>query len=156
MLKATFAGGCFWGVEEAFRTLPGVVSTQVGFMGGRTEDPTYREVCAGDTGHAEVCEVTYDPENISYNELLDVFWECHDPTQLNRQGVDVGEQYRSAIFYHSTDQLAAAESSKAELEQSGRFPRPIVTQIVPAGTFYRAEEYHQQYVLKNGGGHCGV
>lgn len=154
--KATFAAGCFWGVEETFRKLPGVTDTQVGFMGGVTENPTYKDVCAGDTGHAEVCEVTYDPEKISYEELLQVFWDCHDPTTLNRQGLDIGDQYRSAIFYHSTDQLAAAESSKAEAEQSGRFSRPIVTEITPAGEFYRAEEYHQKYIQKNGGHHCGV
>jgi len=152
--KATFAAGCFWGVEEVFRTTPGVVATEVGYVGGRIERPTYEQVCAGGTGHAEAVEVTYDPTQVSYGTLLHVFWENHDPTTPNRQGPDVGEQYRSAIFFHSPDQEAAAVASKASLEQAGRFRRPIVTQIVPASTFWRAEEYHQQYLAKRGDRSC--
>ena len=153
-MKATFAAGCFWGVEETFRQTPGVIATQVGYTGGRTHNPTYKEVCTDRTGHAEAVEVEYDPAKVSYAELLRIFWENHDPTTLNRQGPDVGSQYRSAIFYHSPEQKAEAEDSKRELDRSGRFRRPIVTEVVPAETFYRAEEYHQQYLAKRGISHC--
>lgn len=153
-MKATFAAGCFWGVEETFRSLPGVISTQVGYSGGTTDNPTYKEVCTDRTGHAEAVEVEYDPDKVSYDDLLKVFWENHDPTTLNRQGPDTGTQYRSVIFYHSPDQQAAAKASKDDLEKSGRYRRPIVTQIVPAVPFYRAEEYHQQYLAKRGLSHC--
>ncbi len=154
--KATFAAGCFWGVEAAFRQIPGVISTAVGYMGGRTENPTYREVCSHTTGHAEAVEVTYDPAKVSYDDLLNVFWENHDPTQLNRQGPDIGDQYRSAIFFHDAEQEQAARASKARLEQAGRYRRPIVTQIVPAETFWMAEDYHQQYLEKRGLASCHV
>jgi len=156
MEKATFGAGCFWHVEEAFRHVPGVVATQVGFMGGHTDSPTYREVCTGTTGHAEVVEVTFDPARVTFERLLEVFWEEHDPTSLNMQGPDVGEQYRSAIFCHDGDQERRALESKARLERKGVYRRPVVTQIVPAGTFWRAEEYHQQYLEKNGRASCGV
>ncbi len=148
MEKATFAAGCFWGVEAAFRKVEGVTSTQVGYAGGSREDPTYEEVCTGETGHAEVLQVEYDPSQVSYDELLAVFWEIHDPTTLNRQGPDVGAQYRSAIFFHDAEQEAAARASKEKLHGSGRFGREIVTEITPASTFHRAEEYHQQYLEK--------
>ena len=151
---ATFAAGCFWGVEDTFLSLPGVVSTRVGYCGGRTNNPTYREVCSHDTGHAEAVEVTFDPHQISYDALLKVFWECHDPTQLNRQGPDFGEQYRSAIFCHSDAQYSAACASRDELARSNRLRRSIATQIVPASFFWEAEAYHQKYHQKNGGG-CG-
>ncbi|BBL68039.1 peptide-methionine (S)-S-oxide reductase MsrA [Methanoculleus chikugoensis] len=151
---ATFGAGCFWGVEEAFRRVPGVVDTAVGFMGGTAENPTYPEVCTGRTGHAEVVQVTYDPEKVSYRMLLDTFWDAHDPTTPNRQGPDIGTQYRSVIFYHTPEQEAEARASKEEMERSERFRRPIVTAIEPAGTFWRAEEYHQQYFAKRGGGQC--
>ena len=154
--KATFGAGCFWGVEAAFRSVEGIVSTQVGYSGGRTPDPTYGQVCAGRTGHAEAVEVSYDPAQVSYDDLLRVFWENHDPTTPNRQGPDVGEQYRSAIFYHSPAQEAAAKASASALEAAKRFHRPIVTQIVPAGPFYRAEEYHQQYLEKRGQASCHI
>ncbi|MBZ5551865.1 MAG: peptide-methionine (S)-S-oxide reductase MsrA [Acidobacteriia bacterium] len=156
MEKANFAAGCFWGVEAAFRQVKGVVSTAVGYEGGDYPNPTYEVVCSGTTGHAETVEIDYDPAQVSYGELLNVFWENHDPTTLNRQGPDVGEQYRSAIFYHTPEQLAAALASKQSLEESGRFRRPIVTQIVPASKFYRAEEYHQQYLEKRGLAHCRI
>ncbi|MFA5146642.1 MAG: peptide-methionine (S)-S-oxide reductase MsrA [Candidatus Omnitrophota bacterium] len=152
--KATFAAGCFWGVEEAFRTLKGVVSTRAGYTGGRTKDPTYKEVCTDTTGHAESVEVTYDPSMISYDELLRVFWDIHDPTTPNRQGPDTGSQYRSAIFYHDEDQKKAALASKEWLERTGKFSRKIVTEIVPASEFYEAEEYHQQYDMKRGVRSC--
>ncbi len=152
--KATFAAGCFWGVEAAFRKIEGVKETQVGFSGGALEDPTYRDVCTDKTGHAEVVEVTFDPVRVSYEKLLDVFWQVHDPTQLNRQGPDAGTQYRSAIFYHSPEQEAAACASKERLQASGRFRRPIVTEITPASKFYRAEEYHQRYFEKRGIAAC--
>jgi len=151
---ATFGAGCFWGVEATFRKLPGVTSTRVGYTGGRTENPTYREVCSGRTGHAEAVEVTYDPERIRYADLLNVFWENHDPTTPNRQGPDVGEQYRSAIFFHTPEQEAEARASKDRLETERRFRRPIVTQVVPSVVFYPAEEYHQQYLEKQGLGSC--
>ena len=152
--KATFAAGCFWGVEETFRNVPGVLSTKVGYTGGQTENPTYQDVCTDTTGHAEAVEIEFDPRQISYERLLEVFWNCHDPTQVNRQGPDVGTQYRSAIFCHSPQQQAAARQSKERLSQSGRYDRPIATEIVPAGPFYRAEEYHQQYLRKRGQSAC--
>jgi peptide-methionine (S)-S-oxide reductase len=156
MEKATFGAGCFWGVEETFRKIDGVTSAAVGYTGGRTENPTYEDVCSHETGHAEVVEIEFDPAKISYPELLEVFWSNHNPTTLNRQGPDVGDQYRSVIFYHSPEQRAAAEASKEELEKSGRFRRPIVTQIEPAPKFYRAEEYHQRYLEKRGLSHCAI
>lgn len=150
MDKATFGAGCFWGIEVAFRKVEGVVGASVGYAGGASADPTYQGVCTGMTGHAEVVEVEYDPSIVSYQDLLAVFWECHDPTQLNRQGPDVGTQYRSAIFFHDPAQEAAARESKEELERDGRFPRPIVTEITAAGPYYLAEDYHQQYFEKAG------
>lgn len=156
MPKATFAAGCFWGVEATFRQIPGVISTRVGFTGGHTPDPTYKEVCTDRTGHAEAVEVEFDASKVSYGELINVFWENHDPTQLNRQGPDWGTQYRTAIFYHSPDQQTQAEASKQALEKSHRYSKPIATQIVPAGTFYPAEEYHQQYLEKRGLASCHV
>jgi peptide-methionine (S)-S-oxide reductase len=155
MQTAMFAAGCFWGVEAAFRTVEGVISTAVGYSGGHTENPTYRDVCSGRTGHAETVEVVYDPTLISYQRLLDVFWEIHDPTTLNRQGPDIGEQYRSAIFFLTPEQESDARASKQALDKSGKFKRPIVTEITPASTFYRAEDYHQQYFEKRGISHCG-
>ena len=154
--KATFGAGCFWGVEAVFRQTPGVTDAIVGYAGGETENPTYEDVCSHDTGHAEVVEVTFDPAQVSYETLLDVFWRNHDPTTRNRQGPDVGSQYRSVVFYHSPEQKAAAEAKLAELEKGGKFRRPIVTQIEPAPTFYRAEEYHQQYLAKHGRSHCAI
>ncbi|MDE3171123.1 MAG: peptide-methionine (S)-S-oxide reductase MsrA [Acidobacteriota bacterium] len=150
MAKATFAAGCFWGVEDAFRQLKGVQSTTVGYTGGTKASPTYREVCAGDTGHAEAVELEFDPAQVSYRELLAAFFQAHDPTQLNRQGPDFGTQYRSAIFYQDEAQETEARAAKAALEKAGVFKRPIVTQVVPAGEFYRAEEYHQKYFEKQG------
>jgi peptide-methionine (S)-S-oxide reductase len=148
--KATFAAGCFWGVESAFRQVDGVVSTQVGYTGGHEGSPTYREVCSGRTGHAEAVEVVYDPEQVSYDRLLEVFWSIHDPTTLNRQGPDVGSQYRSAVFTHSDRQHETAEESRDRREASGEVRGEIVTEITPAETFWRAEEYHQQYFAKKG------
>ena len=156
MEKATFAAGCFWGVEATFRAVPGVTSTRVGYTGGSLSSPTYKQVCTDRTGHAEAVEVTYDPEKVSYEELLKLFWENHDPTTLNRQGPDVGTQYRSAIFYHSPEQEAAARASKQRLEESHAYRRPIVTQIVPAVEFWEAEDYHQQYLEKRGLAHCHI
>ena len=156
MAKANFAAGCFWGVEAAFRQVEGVLDTAVGYSGGRLENPSYEDVCTGKTGHAETVEVEYDPSRVSYERLLDVFWENHDPTTLNRQGPDVGEQYRSAIFFHTPDQQAAASTSKEKLETSGKYKRPIVTQIQPASRFWRAEEYHQRYLEKHGLAHCRI
>ena len=156
MAKATFAAGCFWGVEATFRQLPGVTSTRVGYTGGKTVNPTYKEVCTDRTGHAEAVEIEYDPAKISYEKLLEVFWENHDPTQLNRQGPDFGTQYRSAIFFHDAAQETAAHASKQRLEQSQRYSKPIVTQIVPAETFYEAEDYHQQYLEKKGLASCHI
>ncbi len=152
--KAIFGAGCFWGVESAFREVKGVRSAEVGYAGGHLENPTYPDVCSGTSGHAEVVEVDYDPGEVSYEQLLEVFWGVHDPTTLNRQGPDVGTQYRSAIFFHTPEQEAAAQASKISLETNGRFQRPIVTEIVPAPTFYRAEDYHQQYFAKRGIAHC--
>lgn len=156
MEKATFGAGCFWGVEAAFREIPGVVEAAVGYLGGILENPTYQDVCTDTTGHAEVVQVTYDPAHVSYDKLLDLFWSIHNPTTMNRQGPDVGSQYRSAIFYHSPEQKAAAEKSKAALEAAKRFARPIVTEITAASTFYRAEEYHQQYLAKRGLRSCHI
>ena len=172
--KATFAAGCFWGVESAFRTVDGVIDAQVGYIGGTTENPTYKEVCSGRTGHAEAVEITFDPSVVSYKELVELFWRVHNPTQVNRQGLDFGTQYRSAIFFHSTsgreagaerqqrnevqrqtlEQKEIAEKSKAVLEASGKYKKPIATQIVPAEPFYRAEEYHQRYFEKTGRPAC--
>jgi len=153
--KATFGAGCFWGVEAAFRKTPGVISTAVGYSGGSAAHPTYKQVCTNTTGHAEAVQVEYDPGKVSYDQLLDVFWNSHDPTTLNRQGPDVGIQYRSVIFYHTPEQKAAAAASKQRLASSGRYAKPIVTQIQPAKTFWRAEEYHQQYLEKRGLSSCG-
>ena len=156
MEKATFAAGCFWGVEATFRSLPGVTATRVGYTGGSLSQPTYKQVCTDRTGHAEAVEVTYDPEKVSYEELLKVFWENHDPTTLNRQGPDAGAQYRSAIFYHTPAQEAGARASKQKLEATHAYSRPIVTQIVPAVEFWEAEDYHQQYLEKRGLAHCHI
>ncbi|MCX6651079.1 MAG: peptide-methionine (S)-S-oxide reductase MsrA [Methanomassiliicoccales archaeon] len=152
--KATFAAGCFWGVEATFQKVKGVVQTEVGYMGGHTEAPTYQDVCTDSTGHAEMVQVTYDDELVSYAQLLDMFWGSHDPTQTNHQGPDVGKQYRTAIFYHDEAQRKEAEASKAALDGSGRFKRPIATNLEKAGTFWRAEEYHQKYLQKKGLGSC--
>ena len=154
MAKATFGAGCFWGVEEMFRRTPGVTATAVGYAGGDLPNPTYEDVCGDETGHAEVVEVAYDPAQVSYDQLLEVFFTCHDPTQRNRQGPDVGSQYRSVVFFHSPEQQAAAEAAKAHLQTSGKVTRPVATQIVPAAPFYRAEEYHQQYLAKRGRASC--
>jgi peptide-methionine (S)-S-oxide reductase len=156
MAKATFAAGCFWGVEVTFRQIPGVISTRVGYTGGKTENPTYKEVCTDGTGHAEAVEVDYDPARVKYADLLKVFWENHDPTQLNRQGPDWGSQYRSAIFYHSPEQSAEAQASKESLEKAHVYSKPIVTQIVPAVAFFPAEDYHQQYLEKRGLASCHI
>ena len=154
--KAAFAAGCFWGIEEAFRNVKGVISTSVGYMGGHTDNPTYEDVCSGGTGHAETVQVIYDPSIVSYDELLNIFWNIHDPTTLNRQGPDIGEQYRSIIFYYDIDQENSAKASKEELNKSGVYWRDIVTEIVPASdfNFYKAEEYHQQYLKKCGQKSC--
>jgi peptide-methionine (S)-S-oxide reductase len=154
--KATFGAGCFWGVEAAFRQIKGVISTSVGYSGGSYQNPSYHDVCTGRTGHAEVVEVVYDPAKVSYEDLLKVFWENHDPTTMNRQGPDIGTQYRSAIFFHTPEQQAAALSSKNELDSNGRYRRPIVTQIEPASQFYVAEDYHQQYLEKRGLSTCHI
>ena len=151
---ATFAAGCFWGVEVDFRNTPGVTDVRVGYSGGQTESPTYEQVCGGRTGHAEAVEVVFDPDEVSYAELVDRFWELHDPTQVNRQGPDVGTQYRSAIFTHSPAQAEAAAESKARAQL--RFSRPIATEIAPASTFWPAEEYHQQYLVKHGRATCRI
>ena len=153
---ATFGAGCFWGVEVTFRNTPGVKDALVGYLGGTLANPTYRDVCTGRTGHAEVVQVKYDPAEVSYDKLLDVFWENHNPTTLNRQGPDVGTQYRSAIFYHRPEQKRAAEESKAQLEASGRFRSPVVTEITDASTFYPAEDYHQRYLEKRGLATCHI
>ncbi len=151
---ATFAAGCFWHVEEAFRRLEGVLATDVGYSGGHTQSPTYEQVCTDTTGHAEVVRIEFDPQQISYEKLLDVFFSIHDPTTLNRQGPDVGTQYRSAVFFHTPEQQAAAEAAKQRLAASGRYKDPIITQILPAGPFFRAEEYHQRYLEKRGESSC--
>lgn len=156
MEKAIFAAGCFWGVEATFRQLPGVSSTRVGYTGGNTENPTYKEVCTDRTGHAEAVEVTYDPAKVSYDKLLETFWENHDPTQVNRQGPDWGTQYRTAIFYTSPEQEKTARASKDALEKSHRFSKPIATQIVPEVKFFEAEDYHQQYLEKRGLASCHI
>jgi peptide-methionine (S)-S-oxide reductase len=151
---ATFGAGCFWGVEAAFQKVPGVIDTAVGYAGGETQNPTYKDVCTDETGHAEVVQVTFDPAQVSYEQLLDVFWKVHDPTQINRQGPDFGTQYRTAIFVHSPEQEAIATKSREALDSSGKLKRPIATEITPASTFYRAEEYHQKYLQKRGVASC--
>jgi peptide-methionine (S)-S-oxide reductase len=156
MAKATFAAGCFWGVEDAFRQVEGVSSTAVGYTGGATKSPSYKEVCSGRTGHAEAVEIDFDPAKVSYLELLATFWKSHDPTTVNRQGPDIGTQYRSAIFFHDAQQEKDARDSKAVLTEKGLFKRPIVTEIVPAEEFYRAEDYHQQYFEKQGIRSCHI
>lgn len=156
MEKAAFGAGCFWGVEATFRKIPGVKEVTAGYMGGRTENPTYKNVCYDDTGHAEVVLVEYDPAETDYNTLLDTFWRCHNPTQLNRQGPDVGDQYRSVIFTYNDDQATAARASKSALQQSGKWKDPVVTEISPAPTFYKAEEYHQRYLEKQGRDSCHI
>ena len=156
MEKATFAAGCFWGVEAAFRQVDGVTATRVGYTGGRTPNPTYEEVCTDRTGHAEAIEVTYDPARVSYDDLLDVFWAKHDPTTKNRQGWDIGSQYRSAIFFHTPEQEAAARASKERVQASLQRGKDVVTEIVPASQFYEAEDYHQQYLEKRGRATCTV
>jgi len=156
MAKAIFAAGCFWGVEATFRQLPGVISTRVGYTGGDFANPTYKDVCTDRTGHAEAVEVEYDPAKLSYETLLNTFWENHDPTQLNRQGPDWGTQYRSAIFFTTPEQETEAKASKTALEKSHGYSKPIVTQIVPASTFFQAEDYHQQYLEKKGLASCHI
>ena len=154
MNRATFGAGCFWGIEAEFRRVRGVIDTAVGYSGGHLPNPSYADVCNDSTGHAEVVQVTYDSDKVSYDQLLEVFWNSHDPTQLDRQGPDIGSQYRSVIFYHDDEQKAEAEESKARFASLGLLRRPIVTQIVPAMPFYRAEEYHQQYLRKQGVESC--
>ena len=154
MEKAIFGAGCFWGIEVAFRNVKGIKSTAVGYSGGTLKNPTYEDVCTGRTGHAEVVYVEYDPAEVSYSELLNVFWKIHDPTTLNQQGLDLGTQYRSAIFFYTPEQEAAAKASKENLEDAGTFGRPIVTEISPASDFFRAEEYHQRYLEKRGQARC--
>jgi peptide-methionine (S)-S-oxide reductase len=156
MATATFGAGCFWGVEAAFRNVEGVTATAVGYEGGHTDAPSYEAVCSHTTGHAEVVQVEYDPAKVRYEQLLDVFWHEHDPTQLDRQGPDVGDQYRSVIFFHDEDQEKAARASLEAEERSGRHRRPIVTQVVPTETFWRAEDYHQQYLEKRGLATCRI
>lgn len=154
--KATFGAGCFWGVEAAFRKINGVISTSAGYMGGEMLNPSYEDVCMGTSGHAEVVEVQYNPSLVSYEELLSVFWENHDPTQLDRQGADIGTQYRSEIFYHNETQKSKADNSLQNEQSSGKYRQPIVTAITPATVFYKAEEYHQQYLEKRGLASCSV
>ena len=156
MATATFGAGCFWGVEAAFRRIGGVTETAVGYAGGYTDNPTYREVCSHSTGHAEVVQVEYDPAQVTYDRLLEAFWEMHDPTQLNRQGPDVGDQYRSVVFFHTPEQEAAARVAKENLQASEAFSRPVVTAIEAAPTFWRAEEYHQRYLEKNSHAACRI
>jgi peptide-methionine (S)-S-oxide reductase len=153
---ATFGAGCFWGIEAAFRRVPGVLDAVAGYSGGHTQNPSYQAVCTDTTGHAEVVQVTFDPEKVSYDQLLNVFWTIHDPTQVNRQGPDYGAQYRTAIFFHSPEQEAAAKKSKQALEASGKLRRPVATEITPAGPFWRAEEYHQRYLEKRGAASCHI
>lgn len=155
-VEATFGAGCFWGVEETFRKLPGVIDTTAGYMGGEFTNPTYDDVCTDTTGHAEVVHITYDAEKISYNDLLKVFLESHNPTTPNQQGPDIGSQYRSVIFYYNQDQQDQAEQSKKMVEASHKYQKPIVTQIIPAETFYKAEEYHQRYLEKKGLASCHI
>ena len=154
--KATFGAGCFWGVEARFRELPGVVDAAVGYMGGHTDNPSYRDVCSKTTGHAEVVEVDFDNSQLGFEELLELFFSSHNPTTLNRQGPDIGSQYRSVIFYRGGEQESTARRAILEADESSRWNQPVVTELVPAGTFWRAEEYHQQYLAKNGGGFCHV
>ena len=156
MEKATFGAGCFWGVEATFRSIPGVVSTLVGYCGGKTDNPTYQDVCTDTTGHAEVVEITFDPAQLPYEQLLETFWKLHDPTTPNRQGPDVGSQYRSVIFFHSPAQEVAARAARERLDKSGQLRRPIVTEIVPAVPFYKAEDYHQRYLEKRGLASCHI
>ncbi len=156
MTKATFGAGCFWGVEAAFRQLPGVIDAAVGYMGGKTSNPSYRQVCTDTTGHAEVCQVTFDPAQIRYETLVEFFYKIHDPTTLNRQGPDVGSQYRSAIFFHDAEQEKTAREVTDRLAKAGKFRRPIVTEVTPAGEFWRGEEYHQQYFAKHGLPSCHI
>jgi len=156
MATAMFGAGCFWGIEATFRRIEGVTDTAVGYAGGHSDNPTYQEVCAHGTGHAEVIQVEYDPARVSYDDLLDAFWNSHDPTQLNRQGPDIGDQYRSVIFFHTPEQEAAALSSKEQLDASGAFGRPVITVVEAAPTFWRAEEYHQRYLEKRGQAACSV
>ena len=153
---ATFGAGCFWHIEETFLRTPGVTKTEVGYMGGMTENPTYEDVCSHATGHAEVVQVTYDPAKIPYDDLLKIFWDNHDPTTKNRQGPDIGDQYRSVIFIYNKEQERLAKESKEKIGKSGQFSRPIVTEIVPAMPFYKAEEYHQQYLRKHGLDSCHI
>jgi peptide-methionine (S)-S-oxide reductase len=153
---ATFGAGCFWGIEAAFRRVPGVLDAVSGYSGGHTQNPSYQEVCTDTTGHAEVVQVTFDPEKVTYDQLLNVFWTIHDPTQVNRQGPDYGAQYRTAIFFHSPEQEATAKKSKQALEASGKLRRPVATEITPAGPFWRAEEYHQRYLEKRGAASCHI
>jgi peptide-methionine (S)-S-oxide reductase len=153
---ATFGAGCFWGVEAAFRRVPGVLDAVSGYSGGHTENPSYKDVCSDRTGHAEVVQVTFDPSKVTYEQLLDIFWKIHDPTQVNRQGPDFGTQYRTAIFYHSPEQEATARKSKQALEASGKLRRPIATEITPASPFWRAEEYHQRYLERRGAESCHI
>ena len=148
--KAVFAAGCFWGVEESFNRIPGVIKTRVGYTGGKLDEPDYHQVCSGNTGHAEAVEVEFDPDKVAFRKLVDTFWDLHDPTTLNRQGPDVGTQYRSAVYFHDEAQRKEAEASKAERSASGKHKRPIVTEITPASSFWRAEEYHQRYLAKRG------
>ena len=154
--KATFAAGCFWGVEAGFRRVPGVIDALSGYSGGHKDNPTYKDVCTDETGHAEVVQVTFDPEKVSYEQLLDTFFQLHDPTQVNRQGPDFGTQYRTAIFFHTPEQEAKAQKAKKALEAGGRFRRPVATEITPAGTFWHAEEYHQRYLEKRGQANCHI
>jgi peptide-methionine (S)-S-oxide reductase len=156
MEQATFGAGCFWGVEAAFAEIPGVAETAVGYMGGTLENPTYQDVCTDRTGHAEVVHITFDPAKVAYRQLVEKFFDFHDPTQFNRQGPDYGKQYRSVVFFHTPEQERVAIDVKESLEASGRFPRKIVTQIVPASTFWRAEDYHQRYLQKRGLAHCHI
>ena len=151
---ATFAAGCFWGVEATFQSVPGVIATEVGYSNGHTPNPTYHDVCTDETGHAEVVRVTFDPARVGFEQLLDVFWQVHDPTQTNRQGPDFGTQYRSAIFYHSPQQEVVAKRSREVLDGSGRLRRPVATEVSEAGPFYRAEEYHQNFLQKRGAASC--